>query len=81
MLRNIEVLYFAEFREQRGLARETVSTESETAIDLYRELSEKHDLYFDTENVRAAVNDDLAPWDTPISDGDTVVFLSAFAGG
>ena len=58
-----------------------MTTESATAIELYRELSEEYELTYDPDTVRVAVNEGLRSWDTPIRDEDTVVFLAPFAGG
>lgn len=81
MGKRVTVLYFAQFQEKRGVPRESVTTESVTAIEFYRELCEEHDLTYDPDTVRVAVNEELRSWDTPIRDEDTVVFLSPFAGG
>ena len=77
----VQLIYFAQFREQRGVTTEAVTTESVTALDLYRELSDRHNLFFDPGAVRLALNENLSDWDVPIHDGDTVVFLMPFAGG
>ncbi|MEE8441605.1 MAG: MoaD/ThiS family protein [Spirochaetia bacterium] len=81
MGKQVTVLYFAQFQEKRGVSREAVTTESSTAIELYRELCEQYDLMYDPETVRVAVNEELQSWDAPIRDRDTVVFLTPFAGG
>lgn len=79
--RTVRVLYFAYFRETRGVSEEKVRTTCRTPLELYRELSKQHGLPFDPENVRVAVNDDLCAWEAAIEDGDTVVFLAPFGGG
>jgi len=79
--KQVTILYFAQFQEKRGVSRETVTTSSSTAIELYQELCDKHELPYDPGTVRVAVNEELQSWDTLIGDEDTVVFLAPFAGG
>jgi molybdopterin converting factor small subunit len=79
--KTVHVLYFAQFREQRGLSEEHVSTECRTAGDLYRELADLHGLSYDPATHTVAVAETVAGWDTAIRDGDTVVFLAPFGGG
>ncbi len=81
MGKQVTVLYFAQFQEKRGVPRESLTTESATAIELYRELCAQYDLMYDPDTVRVAVNNELEVWDTAVNDGDTVVFLAPFAGG
>jgi molybdopterin synthase sulfur carrier subunit len=75
------VQYFAILREQRGEARETVSTQANTAGELYEELRARHGFSLPAERLRAAVNDEFAPWTAALRDGDTLVFLPPVAGG
>jgi len=79
--KEITVLYFAEFRDLRGLPREKITTTTDTVGDLYRELCGKFDLPYRPGIVRAAVNEELSEWHTPLSGGETVVFLAPFGGG
>ena len=81
MTKNVRVQYFAILREQRGQALETVSTEANTAGELYEELRRKHGFTLPAERLRAAVNDEFAPWTAPLRAGDTLVFLPPVAGG
>lgn len=77
----IHLEFFAQFREDRGVPAESIRTGSRTAAELYEELNEKHHFRTDRETSRVAVNDALASWETALTDGDTVVFLSPFGGG
>ena len=81
MKKNVRVQYFAILREQRGAAEEHLNTEAPTAADLYRELSSRHGFTLAPEQVRAAVNDEFAPWTTLLREGDAMVFLPPVAGG
>jgi molybdopterin converting factor subunit 1 len=79
--KRVRVQYFAILREQRGLALETVSTSAGTAGELYAELSSRHGFTLAAERLRAAVNDEFAPWTAALRDGDTLVFIPPLAGG
>lgn len=77
----LRVVYYAALREQRGLSEETLETNAATPAVLYDELRARHHLRLAPELLRAAVNDAFTPWDTPLSAGDTVVFIPPVAGG
>lgn len=79
--KTITLEFFAQFREDRGLAAETVQTRSRTAAELYAELDAIHHFRAERAKTRVAVNDAIAPWNTHIREGDTIVFLSPFGGG
>jgi len=81
MTKSVRVQYFAILREQRGEAWETVSTGANTAGELYEELRARHGFTLSAERLRAAVNDEFAPWTAALRDGDTLVFLPPVAGG
>ena len=77
----VHVQYYAIFREQAGASEENVETGATTAGELYSELCERHNFSLPTAALRAVVNEEFADWDTPISDGDRVVFIPPVAGG
>lgn len=79
--KKIDLEFFAQFREDRGLPAETVVTMTRTVKELYAELDAKYHFRSKMSTTRVAVNDSLAPWDSEIRDGDRVVFLSPFGGG
>lgn len=77
----IELHHFAMVREHAGVATETVTT---TAIDLaalWDETRTRLSLPFPRTSFRAARNDEFAPWDTPLRDGDRIAFLPPVSGG
>lgn len=80
-MKRVRVGYFAILRDQRGLAEETVATEARDAAELYRELVRRHGFSLPAERVRAAVNDEFAPWSAELRDGDSLVFIPPVAGG
>jgi molybdopterin converting factor subunit 1 len=80
-MKEIRIEYYAQLREERGLAQESRKTSANTAAALYRELAREHGLSLPQDALRVAVNRQFAPWDTPIAAGDTVVFLPPVSGG
>lgn len=81
----IEVLYFAWLRERIGLPKETVETEAATLADLVAELrarEDRYDLAFsDMAAIRAAVDQELVPLETPLADAREVAFFPPMTGG
>ena len=80
-LRRLTVRYFAVLREQAGRSTEQLETHAATPRELYDELRRRRGLTLAPEFLRVAVNDDFGDWRSPLSDGDTVVFLPPVAGG
>ena len=81
----LRILYFAWMRERIGQGRETVETEAATLADLVEELrgrGERYALAFsDLSAVRAAVDQELAPLDTPLAGVREVAFFPPMTGG
>lgn len=77
----VHIQYFAILREQRGVARETLSTSATTTAALYDELRTRHGFSLPRDRVRAAVYESFVAWDTPLRDGQNVVFIPPVAGG
>jgi molybdenum cofactor guanylyltransferase len=80
-LRRLNVRYFAVLREQAGRSTEQLETQASTPRELYDELRDRRGLTLAPEFLRVAVNDEFGDWRSPLSDGDTVVFLPPVAGG
>ena len=81
MTRTLQVQYFAILREQRGLSDEKLTTEAATPAKLYEELRARHGFTLPADRIRAAVNDTFVSADTPLREGDRVVFIPPVAGG
>jgi molybdopterin-guanine dinucleotide biosynthesis protein A len=79
--RRLKVRYFAVLREQAGRSTEELETQAGTPRQLYDELRRLRGLTLAPEFLRVAVNDEFGDWRSPLSDGDTVVFLPPVAGG
>ncbi len=75
------VRYFAVLRERVGCARESVTSAARTPGELFVELAARHGLQWRPELLRAVVNERYVEMDTPLRDGDRVVFVPPVAGG
>ena len=81
----LQVLYFAWLRERIGTGREEVETSAATLSDLVAELRTRAPRYeaafADMTAVRAALDQELVPLDTPIGDAREVAFFPPMTGG
>ncbi|HVW20975.1 MAG TPA: MoaD/ThiS family protein [Opitutaceae bacterium] len=80
-MKSVRVRYFAILREQRGLAEERLETGALTAGEIYAELSARHGFTLPPERLRAALNDEFAPWGATVREGDILAFIPPVAGG
>ena len=77
----IKVLYFASLRDNSKKAEEVIETSAKTIDELYSELNSKYHFTLDQSQLRAALNEDYAPFTTELNYNDTVVFIPPVAGG
>jgi len=77
----VKVRYFALFREQTGCASETVEWAGGTAVELFGLMTEKHGSLLPEAAALVAINDEMAGWETRLSNGDEVLFFPPVAGG
>lgn len=81
----IEVVYFAWVRERIGFPRETVETSAATVMDLVDDLRAREERYAaafaDITALRVAVDQNLVPFDTPLSGAREVAFFPPMTGG
>ena len=77
----INITYYAMFREEAGCSGEVIDNETGSAVSIFEILREKHGFSMKQSHVRLAVNDAFVDWDTPLNDGDSVVFIPPVAGG
>lgn len=82
----IDVLYFAWIKSKTGLSREEVSADGiQTITDLMEALkahSPGHaEAFAEISVVRAALNQEHVPLNSPVKDGDEVAFFPPVTGG
>lgn len=77
----VKVRYFALFREQTGLASESVDWSGGTAAELFQEMVGKHAALMPEAAALVAVNDEMAGWETSLAEGDEILFFPPVAGG
>ena len=80
-MKTITVRYFAMFRENAGLDEEKLTFDANTAADVFSATRERHGSSEPTGHCKVAINDVMADWDSPVSDGDTVLLFPPVAGG
>jgi molybdopterin converting factor subunit 1 len=80
-MKTITVRYFAMFREHAGVDVETLTLEAETAADVFGATQDRHGSAEPSGHCKVAINDEMADWDSPVEDGDTVLLFPPVAGG
>jgi molybdopterin converting factor subunit 1 len=80
-MKKVHVLYFAQLREQRGLAEEDLMTGAVSVSALYADLATRHGFSLGPARLRAVVNETFVPWETTLADGDSIAFIPPVAGG
>ena len=81
MAKSLTICYFAAFREHAGVARETVELDVDTTGDVFAALAHRHGSSEPLGHCKVALNDELADWDAPVADGDTILLFPPVAGG
>ena len=76
-----KVRYFALFRDQTGCESEAIDWPGGTAAELFQMMAEKHTSLKTEAAALVAINDEMAGWETAISEGDEVLFFPPVAGG
>lgn len=79
--KTITVRYFAMFREHAGVGEETLQLDVTTAQDVFEATRQRHGSSEPNGHCKVAINDHMAAWDSPVSDGDTVLLFPPVAGG
>ena len=80
-MKTITVRYFAMFRENAGVDEETLTLEAATAADVFAATRDKHGSSEPLGHCKVAINDVMADWDSPVSDGDSLLLFPPVAGG
>ncbi|MFQ5983410.1 MAG: MoaD/ThiS family protein [Woeseiaceae bacterium] len=81
MSKSITVRYFAVFREHAGLDEETVTLDVDTTSDVFDQTRHRHGSSEPLGHCKVAINDEMADWNSAVSDGDTVLLFPPVAGG
>ena len=76
-----KVRYFALFREQTGCGSEGIDWQGGTAAELFQLMAEKHEALKTEAAALVAINDEMSGWETPLKEGDEVLFFPPVAGG
>ncbi len=79
--RTVTVRYFALLRDETGTSDEELRTRAKTPAELFEQLSERHDLDLNPDQLQVARNHEMSSWDASLKDGDTVAFLPPVSGG
>lgn len=80
-MKTVTVCYFAMFREHAGVSEETLRLPADTARDVFEATRDRHGSTEPNGHCKVAINDRMADWDSPVSDGDTVLLFPPVAGG
>ncbi len=81
LMKTITVRYFAVFREHAGVSLETLELDASTAMDVFEQTKGRHGSSEPAAHCKVAINDVMAAWSSPVSDGDTVLLFPPVAGG
>jgi len=81
MSKKLTVRYFAGFREHAGTGEESVELDVSTAAELFARLKHRHGSAEPLGHCKVAINDEMADWDSALSDGDVVLLFPPVAGG
>lgn len=79
--RQLTVRWFAFYREVCGTPQQSVRSGAATPLALFDEMTRQHPGLERFAAARVAVNDALVDWETPLADGDEVLFFPPVAGG
>ena len=79
--KTITVRYFAIFRESAGVSEEALTTDAATAGDVFVVTRDRHGSTEPLAHCKVAINDQMASWESVVSDGDTVLLFPPVAGG
>lgn len=80
-MKKIQIRYYAILREQAGKSDEAIATEASTPAHVFAELKKRYPFTLDTQQLKVAINAEFRDWQTPLKDGDTLVFIPPVAGG
>ena len=77
----ITIRYYGQLRDLADKSEETLPTSTDGPAEIYAKLSQQYRFPLEQSHVRVAINDAFADWNTPLADGDLLVFIPPVAGG
>lgn len=77
----ITLHYFAGLAEAAAKNSESIEIQNSDPVRLFMDLQEKYHWHMSHKHCCLAINDEFAPWQTLLHDGDRIVFMPPFAGG
>ena len=77
----VTVRWFAAYRELAGIDSENIETSAATPAELFDELKQRHQALGRRDSALVAINDEMADWAAPLTDGDAVLFFPPVSGG
>ncbi len=77
----ITVHYFAKLKDLTNKDKESIKiAKNSTPKDIYKHLDQIYELP-DTPNLKVAINDSFASWESGLKDNDKLVFIPPVTGG
>jgi molybdopterin converting factor small subunit len=80
-MNQFKVRYFAAFREATGVESEQVHSSATTPAELFAECTARFGQLQSYSAAKVAINDEMSGWDSPLANGDEVLFFPPVAGG
>lgn len=80
-MKTVTVRYFAMFRDNAGVAEETLQVDASTAADVFAATADRHGSSEPIGHCKVAINDEMADWDSAVRDGDVLLLFPPVAGG
>ncbi|MBE9549205.1 MAG: MoaD/ThiS family protein [Proteobacteria bacterium] len=77
----LTIEYYAQLRDEAGCGSEATETSCLNPAELFAELNARYSFSLKQAQLRVAINDSFAHWDSPLNEGDLVVFMPPMAGG
>ena len=80
-MKKIQIRYYAILREQAGKSEEALATDAATPAAVFAELQKRYPFTLNATQLKVAINTEFRDWETPLNDGDNLVFIPPVAGG
>ncbi len=77
----LKIEYFAQLRDEAGCSSEETESTASNPAELYIQLSDRYNFSLQQAQLKVAINDSFAQWDSSLNEGDLVVFMPPMAGG